>query len=297
MSSLQERLAGVFCAMITPADGNNHVDEDSLRRLTRHLLAGGVNGLVVLGSSGELQAISDDDRKRAISTVVSETGGRVLVIAGAGDTNISRARQNIETARQLGADAVLVVPPHYYLLSQQGVMDYFRELAAVGFPILLYNIPNFSKVRIDPNTVQALSKVDNIIGIKDSSRDVEYLQEVVLRREDPNFKVFVGSDGLLLASLAIGVDGVIGVTPNIVPSWDVQLEKAFRDGDLAKARAIQQRIGKLLDALRTGNFPTGLKAATSLRGMCNPNMFKPATALSEQETAQIRNRLKELGIT
>ncbi len=297
MIRLEERLRGILCPMVTPTDGKGHVDEASLRKLTQHLVTGGIHGLVVLGSSGEAQAISDDEKERALEIVVDEVRGGVPVIIGGGDTDVKRAIQNIKTAKQLGADAVLAVPPYYFNLSQEGVINYFKDLAQTGVPILLYNIPNFTKIKIEPLTVKALSQVDGIIGMKDSSRDVEYIQKIVFTcKGNGTFRVFLGTDGLLLAGLTLGVDGVIGVTPNIIPSWDLELMEAFQAGDLARARGIQEKVGKLLEALRMGNFPVGLKAAVALLGICNPKMWKPATELTKTETDQIKKKLIELEV-
>ena len=301
MIPLEERLKGlfcpVFCPMITPTDGDGRVAENPLRKLVRRLLQNGIQGLVVMGSSGELQAISDDEKKKTLQIVVDETDGKVPVVMGGGDTEVSRAVKNIKMAQQEGADAVLAVPPYYFYLSQEGVKNYFMELAQTGVPILLYNIPQFTKNIIEPDTVLALSRVDGIVGIKDSSRDVEYIQKVVFNCEgNDTFRVFIGTEGLLLAGLAIGVRGIIGVTPNIAPSWNLELVEAYQNGDFIKAREVQQKIGKLLDALRMGVFPAGLKAAAALLEICSPKMWKPATELSKTETDLIKEKLKKLEI-
>jgi len=283
--------------MVTPNDGEDHVDEASLRKILRYLLSSGIHGLVVLGSAGELPAISEDERKRAIEIAVDEVRGKVPVIAGAGNPDIRRAIQDVKTAKELGADAVLVVPPYYYNLSQQGLIYYFKEVAQMGIPIMLYNIPNFTKVRIEPSTVKILSQVEGIIGIKDSSRDFEYLTKLIFMcKETPNFRIFLGTDALLLAGLTLGVDGVISITPQVMPSWDLELLNCFQAGDLPLARKTQGMIVKLLEVLRIGNFPVGLKATVALLGLCSPNMWKPAMELTVKETEEIEGRLTELGI-
>ncbi|MFH1672071.1 MAG: 4-hydroxy-tetrahydrodipicolinate synthase [Pseudomonadota bacterium] len=301
MISLEERLKDifcpVFCPMITPTDGDGHVDENSMRKLVRRLLQHGIQGLVVMGSSGELQAISDEEKKKTFQIVIDEVKGKVPVVMGGGDTDVKRAIKNIKMAEQQGADAVLAVPPYYFSLSQEGVKNYFMELAQTGVPILLYNIPQFTKVRIEPDTVIALSQIDGIIGIKDSSRDVEYIQNIVFAcKGNDTFRVFIGTEGLLLVGLAIGVRGIIGVTPNVAPSWNLELVEAYKGGNLIKAREIQQKIGQLLEALRMGIFPAGLKAAAALLGICNPKMWKPATELSKVETDLVKHKLNKLGI-
>jgi len=286
MMSLEDKLKGlfcpVFCPMITPTDGDGRVAENPLRKLVRRLLQNGIQGLVVMGSSGELQAISDDEKKKTLQIVVDEADGKVPVVMGGGDTEIRRAIKNVKMVGQQGADAVLVVPPYYFSLSQEGVKNYFMDLAQTGVPILLYNIPQFTKIRIDPDTVIALSQTDGIIGIKDSSRDVEYIQKVVFGcKGNDNFRVFIGTEGLLLVGLAIGVRGIIGVTPNVGPTWSLALVEAYMSGDVEKAREMQEKIGRLLEALRMGIFPAGLKAAAAIQGICSSLMWKPATGLTE----------------
>lgn len=297
MVLLKERLKGIFCPMVTPTDGNDRVDEVPLRSLTQHLLRGGIHGLVVLGSSGELQSVNDDEKKRVLEIVVDEVKSSVPIIMGGGDTNVKRATQSINWANQLGADAVLAVPPYYFNLNQEGVINYFKDLAQTGVPILLYNIPGFTKVKIEPPTVKSLSQVDGIVGIKDSSRDFEYIQKIIFTcRENSTFRIFLGTDGLLLAGLTLGIEGVMSITPNIIPSWDLELLNAFKAGELKKAREIQEKIGKLLEVLRIGNFPAGLKAAVASLGICSPKMWRPATELTKSGRDQIESGLRELGI-
>jgi dihydrodipicolinate synthase/N-acetylneuraminate lyase len=225
--------------------------------------------------------------------VVEVVAGRAPVLCGVAQPQLSAAKSEVVEAARAGADAALVAPPFYYPMSQAALGDFYREVAqASELPVMLYNIPQFTKVVAEPATVAALAREGVITGIKDSSRDFEYFEGVcVATRDTHGFRVFTGSDSMLLASLAMGAAGTICGAGNIAPAWVVRIYDAYTRGDLREAREAQDAIYALVMAVRDGVFPTAIKAALHLQGICEPWTAPPATRLDERLEARLREQL------
>ena len=292
------RVSGVLVALATPLNRDGSVDEPSITRLVEHVLAGGVHGLLPLGSTGEGAALDEAARRRVLSAVVEAGAGRVPVICGVAQASVASVRTEIESAARLGADAVLVAPPFYYPMDQASVLAFYRRIAeAAPVPILVYNIPQFTKVVVEPATIATLAAQGAVKGVKDSSRDFEYFEGVcIATREVDGFRVFTGSDSMLVASLAAGGSGTICGAANIAPDWVVRVYDDYARGDLAAARAGQDKVYQLVMALRGDVFPSAIKAALHMLGICEPWPAPPATRLDERRESRLRDRLAELGL-
>jgi len=292
------RVSGVLVALATPLNRDGSVDEPSITRLVEHVLAGGVHGLLPLGSTGEGAALDEAARRRVLSAVVEAGAGRVPVICGVAQASVASVRTEIESAARLGADAVLVAPPFYYPMDQASVLAFYRRIAeAAPVPILVYNIPQFTKVVVEPATIATLAAQGAVKGVKDSSRDFEYFEGVcIATREVDGFRVFTGSDSMLVASLAAGGSGTICGAANIAPDWVVRVYDDYARGDLAAARAGQDKVYQLVMALRGDVFPSAIKAALHMLDICEPWPAPPATRLDERLESRLRDRLAELGL-
>src|SRR5256885_899931 len=293
-----DRVSGVLVALATPLNRDGSVDEPSITRLVEHVLAGGVHGLLPLGSTGEGAALDEAARRRVLSAVVEAGAGRVPVICGVAQASVASVRTEIESAARLGADAVLVAPPFYYPMDQASVLAFYRLIAEhAPVPILVYNIPQFTKVVVEPATIATLAAQGAVKGVKDSSRDFEYFEGVcIATREVDGFRVFTGSDSMLVASLAAGGSGTICGAANIAPDWVVRVYDDYARGDLAAARAGQDKVYQLVMALRCDVFPSAIKAALHMLGICEPWPAPPATRLDERLKSRLRDRLAELGL-
>ena len=293
-----DRLAGVLVALASPLHRDGTVDEDGVGRLIEHVVAGRVNGVLALGSTGETASLDEPARRALLGAVVRATASRVAVLCGVAQPQLSNAVAEIETAANLGADAVLVAPPFYYPTDQHGVLAFYRRLAEKApLPMLLYNIPQFTKVVASPATVATLAHEGVIKGIKDSSRDFEYFEEVCLQTRDiPAFRIFTGSDSMLVASLAAGGAGTICGAANIAPSWVVRIYDEYVRGDIVAARGAQDAQFRLVMALRDGVFPSAIKAALHMQGICEPWLAPPGGRLDERLEARLRERLAEWGL-
>ncbi len=293
-----EELSGVLPALVSPLHRDGSADESGIKRLVDHVIAGGVHGLLALGSTGEGASLGERIRWQVLKTVIEAGAGRVPVICGVAQPHLDAARGEVAAASRLGADAALVAPPFYYPTDQATVRAFYRRLAADSkIPLLLYNIPQFTKVVAEPATVAELATEGTIAGIKDSSRDFEYFENVRLAtRSLEHFRMFTGSDTMLLASLAMGGAGTICGAANVAPNWVVRIYDDFRRGDWNSARTDQEALIELVTALRAGVFPASIKAALQLQGICEPWPAPPTAALDGAATARLRESLDRWGL-
>ena len=291
-------LHGVLPALVTPMTSKGMVDEPAIGRLVEHVIAGGVHGVLPLGSTGESASLDETGRRRMLGATVKAVGGRVPVICGVAQSNLAAAVAEVRAAKELGASAALVAPPYYYPMDQPTVARFYRELAAqVSLPVLVYNIPQFTKVAIAPATMAQLAREGVVAGTKDSSRDFEYFEQVCAATEDmADFRVFTGSDTMLLASLAMGGAGTICGAGNVAPAWVVRVYDLFKSGDWNAARLEQNRLLELVLSLRAGVFPAAIKAGLSMMGICEPWPAVPVAPLDEFATSELRNRLEAWGL-
>jgi len=289
---------GVLPALVTPVPRDGTVDEPAIQRLVEHVLVGGVHGLLALGSTGEVASLDQAARRTVLGAVVKAAAGRVPVICGVAQSRLADATADVAAAAELGAAAVLVAPPYYYPIDQPTVLNFYRKVAEDSpSPIFIYNIPQNTKVVIEPATVATLAREGSVVGIKDSGRDFEYFENVcVATRSLPDFRIFTGSDTMLLASLAMGGAGTICGAGNIAPGWVVRIFDDFERGDLKAARTHQDSLVELVMAVRAGVFPSAIKAALHLQGLCDPWLVPPVAPLDESATARLRERLKTWGL-
>lgn len=291
-------LGGILAALATPLHADGSLDAAGCRRLLEHVLAGGVQGVLVLGSTGEMAALERPVRRRLLELAADATGRRVPLLVGVAQTTLGMALEELHAAAEVGARAALVVPPFYSPVDQATVLAFYRRLATRSpLPILIYNIPAFTKVTVAPSTVARLGEEGAVIGIKDSSRDFEYFEQVLdATSSRSDFVAFTGTDTMLLASLAMGATGAITLSANLAPGWGVRLFDLVRAGHWEDAREQQRRLLRLVLALRTGVFPTGLKAALALAGICGDAPAPPTSRLGEPERAVLRAKLEQLGL-
>jgi dihydrodipicolinate synthase/N-acetylneuraminate lyase len=289
-----KNLAGVLPALITPLHADGTVDEPAVKRLVEHVIGGGVTGLLALGSTGETASVDEKARRTMLSSVVEAAGGRVPVVCGVAQSHLAAARAEVDAGARLGAAAALVAPPFYYPMDQATLLAFYRQLAKGSpLPILLYNIPQNTKVVAEPASVAALGAEGTIAGIKDSSRDFEYFEGVcIATRALPGFRIFTGSDSMLLPSLVMGAAGTICGTANVAPQWVVRIYDAFMRGDVAAALADQDALYQLATALRGGVFPAAIKSACHLLGICEAWCAAPVQPLDDQSEATLRDRLE-----
>jgi len=233
---------GIIPAMVTPVTAEDELNETALRKLTDHLVDGGVHGVFAIGSQGEFWGFSAEEKQRVWEVVVEQTAGRVPVYAGTAAVTTQEAIQLTRLAEQSGVDAVSVLTPYFISPNENELYDHYRAIAgATSLPIVLYSNPDRTGVGISPGLVARLAQVENIVGIKDSSGDIQLTTQYIQRTPD-DFAVLMGRDTLIYVGLLIGAKGAIAATGNVVPSLVAQIYDRFIEGDNEGAQAAQEAL-------------------------------------------------------
>jgi len=287
---------GIIPAMVTPFDKEGKVSRVKLRELVNFLLKGGVHGIFAIGSQGEFYALDKEEKKKIIETVVDEVNGKVPVYAGTGAITTKEAITLTQIAEKAGADAVSIITPFFISPSQEELYEYYLSIAkSTNLPVLLYNNPGRTGVNLSAELVERLSKIDNIVGIKDSSGNLTLTTEYIRTTPD-NFSVLCGRDTLIFATLLSGGKGSIAATANVVPKLVVEIYEAFVNGDIEKARKAQFKLAPLRLAFNLGSFPIVVKEALNLIGINVGSARAPIKSLSEDKKETLKSVLKELGL-
>lgn len=263
-------LEGIFTPNLVPFHDDGRLHEEELRRLVHWLIDHGVSGLYPNGSTGEFIRLSFEERKQVIRIVAEETRGRVPILAGAAESNLTLILDACRTYADLGCQAVSVTGPYYYRVSQESIEHLFRELARRSpIDIVLYNIPQFANEISVPVLTRLALDCPRIVGVKDSSRDFpRFLQTLhAIKPQRPGFSCLIGCEEILYPALEMGADGGTIATSGVVPEVVMRLYRSFRAGDRDQARRLQFQLLELIAAMLEGaNFPEGFRAGLSLRG-------------------------------
>lgn len=284
---------GVGTAIITPFK-NGKIDYSSLDGLIDFQIKSGVGAIILLGTTGEASTISERERGEIIAFAYEKIKKRVPLIVGCGTNNTEVSIRYCKNARELGADALLLVSPYYNKASTRGLIYHYEAIAkSVDLPIILYNVPSRTGVNIPVSVYRALFRTPNIVGIKEASGNISYLTEILDTCGD-FFDIYSGNDDLTLPTLALGGKGVISVCSNIVPSKMALLCKSFFYGDLASARKIQLELNSLIKALFCEVNPIPIKYACSLLGFCQNELRLPLCPTEKQD--EIKIALEKYGL-
>jgi len=277
---------GVFTALVTPFSDAGF-DEAAFARLVERQIAGGVHGLVPVGTTGETSTLTHAEHKRVISLCVEVTKGRVPVIAGAGSNSTAEAVELVRHAEEAGADAVLVVTPYYNRPSQEGLFRHYEALArATALPVFVYNVPSRTSIDISNATLARLAKIPNIVGIKDATGDLS--RPSVQRLEcGEGWIMLSGDDNSALGYVAHGGHGCISVTSNIAPAACAQLITASLKGDFVEARRLQDRLIRLHKALFVDASPSPTKFVLARMGLCREDTRLPIAPCDPSHHAEI----------
>ena len=295
MRDVRERLKGSIPALITPMRGGK-VDEAAFRQLVAWQIAEGSHGLVPCGTTGESPTLSHEEHMRVVQICVEEANGRVPVIAGAGSNSTEEALMLTRHAKSVGADAVLSVTGYYNKPSQEGMYRHFATIAeAVDIPILLYNIPGRAIVEISVDTMARLSKIANIVGVKDATANLmRPSRERLACAKD--WRLLSGEDATALGYMAHGGHGCISVTANVAPKLCSQFQEACMQGAFGAALTIQDRLMPLHDAMFCEPSPAPVKYAASLLGMSTDEVRLPMMAASDAARETVKAAMASAGL-
>ena len=291
-----QKLQGIFTPNIVPLDGRGQINESELRRYTDWLIDRGVHGLYPNGSTGEFLRFTPEERKETVRIMVEQAAGRVPVLAGAAEANVSETISACEYYYEVGATAVAIVSPFYYKLSPASVYAYFKEIADNSpIDVTLYNIPLFASP-IDVPTVQKLAdECPKVVGIKDSSGDLPHMIRMIqaVRPNRPEFSFLTGWDAALMPMILIGCDGGTNATSGIVPEITRKLYDLTVSHRIDEARDLQYRLLGLFDAMiYSAEFPEGFREALKLRGIQTGRGRQPLSAAQTVELDAVSRKLQ-----
>lgn len=287
---------GVIPAMVTPMTADEEINEPALRRLTNHLIEGGVHGVFAVGSQGEFWALTPDEKRRVWEIVVDEARGRVPVYGGTVGVTTRETIELTRMAEQAGIDAVSILTPYFINPNDDQLFDHYKAVAeATGLPILVYTNPARTQVKISPGLLARLARVPGIVGIKDSSGELELTAEYI-RVTPPEFSVLMGRDTLIYAGLAYGTKGGIAATANVKPALVAAIYDRYVAGDLEGALRAQRELAPLRLAFAWGTFPIVIKEALNLMGMDAGPCRAPVGPLSPDQRDKLRKVLQDMQV-
>lgn len=287
---------GMATAIVTPMHTDGSIDYEALGRFVEFQIGSGINGLVVMGTTGENATIEPEDQKKVIAYTVKKAAGRVPVIAGTGTNNTEHVLHNTRNACQVGADAILVVTPYYNKATQNGLVTHFTAVADEStLPVILYNVPSRTGCNLLPKTVAKLSEHPNIAAIKEATGSLAQMIEIMHLCGD-KIDVYSGEDGLTVPMMAMGAKGTISVLSNVAPRQSVAMTDACLRGDYAAAAKMQCDLLPLINALFSEVNPIPAKAATAAMGFGADALRLPLTSMEEQNRAVLFAEMRKLGI-
>jgi 4-hydroxy-tetrahydrodipicolinate synthase len=290
------KIHGSMVAIVTPMDEDGGLDLEAFRKLLDWHIAEGTDGIVVVGTTGESPTVDVEEHRLLIRTAVEHANGRVPVIAGTGANSTREAIELAAFAKQAGADASLSVVPYYNKPTQEGLYRHFRAVAeAVDLPHILYNVPGRTVADLHNDTVLLLAQVPNIVGLKDATANLERGADL-LKRAPKEFLVFSGDDATGLPLMLLGGHGVISVTANVAPRLMHEMCAAARKGDIARARAVNDRLLGLHRNLFVEANPIPVKWAVEQMKLIRGGIRLPLTSLSETFHERVRAAMREAGI-
>jgi len=290
-------IRGIIPPVATPMQANEDLDLPRLKWfLDRHISAG-VHGIFVLGTNSEFYALDDTEKQQVIATAVEHVRGRVPVYAGTGAESTREAVRLTKMAEKEGVQGVSVITPYFVSPTQQEIYDHYRRIAEnTALPVVLYNNPaTCGGVKIEVDTVARLAEIPNILGIKDSSGDLQNTNEYI-RVVPERFSVMQGRDTLIYQALIFGARGAVPATANIAPRILVDIYESFLRGDHAAAKAAQVRLSPVRLCLNLGTAPGGVKAALALMGLSIGPSRAPVSALPPDKQAKMKAALESAGL-
>lgn len=302
MNLKEHALRGVVPPMVTPLNADGSLDVAGTERLVERILAGGVHGLFLLGTTGEAPDLPYEVRRELVRRVCAQVAGRVPVLVGVTDTVFAESVRMAAFAREQGADGLVAAPPYYFAAGQPELLDYYRTLAdAVPLPLFLYNMPSQVKVSIEVKTVAALAEHPNVVGLKDSSGNIGFFNACrYALRDRTDFVILMGPEEAMGEAVLMGASGGVAGGANLFPETFVALYGAAVAKDVDRVRELQARVMRVSSLLygvghHNSSFVKGVKCALSLLGVCSDALAAPRAPFNAADRETVRRRLVELG--
>lgn len=289
---------GIFVPVITPFHDDETIDFPSYKKVIDYVIEGGVHGLLIGGTTGEYHVMSLEERKGLIKAACEYAAGRVPVMAGVGCFTAKETIELANYAAECGAEWGLVLPPYYHHTSDQGIMDFYREIAAkskVG--IVIYNYPGATNVHMPPEMIYELSQEKNIVSVKESADFGHLCQVAALTKDVDNFTVFTGEEHFILPTFAVGGQGAFGILINLLPKEFVTIYELIMKNDVNAARDLNRRLSGIYGLMEAEGspYPGPVKAALDMIGMKGGKVRKPLTQPTDEIKAQLKAQLEKIG--
>jgi len=290
-----KKFKGTGVAIVTPFKNDSSLDFSALGRVINHVIKGGVNYIVALGTTGESVTLSKDEKKAVISYVIETVDGRVPLMAGIGGNNTQEVINSIRQADLTGIDALLSVTPYYNKPTQRGIFQHFKSIATWSpVPVIMYNVPGRTGCNISADTCLELARnCENITGVKEASGDLAQIMKIIKGKPE-NFGVISGDDMLTLPVIATGGIGVISVLGNAFPQACSELVNHALKGNFRSAREIQFRYMEMIELLFTEGNPAGIKAILSVLDICQNYLRLPLVSVSKPTMTRIQKAIEEI---
>lgn len=284
----------ILTAMVTPFNEKGEVDFDKVNELVNYLIANGTEGIVVAGTTGESPTLSSDEKVDLFKRVVEVVNGRVPVLAGTGSNNTRGSIELTKRAEAAGVNGIMLVVPYYNKPSQEGLYQHFKTIAeATQLPVMLYNIPGRTSVNMAPETIIRLSKIKNIVCVKEASGSLDSMAKIIEETDD-SFSLYSGDDGIALPVLAIGGAGVVSVAAHVMGNEMQEMVRAFDKGDLNEAASLHRKLLPMMKALFAAPSPAPVKAALQLKGLDTGSLRLPLLPLNEVERETLKKALQPI---
>lgn len=283
---------GLFTAIVTPFK-NGAIDEAALKKIVEFQIAGGADGIVPCGTTGESPTTSHEEHNRVVELCVKYAAGKIKVIAGTGSNSTEEAVMMTKAAKKAGADGCLIVAPYYNKPTPEGVYQHFKALDACEIPLIIYNIPGRSVINITDENLARIAELKNVVGIKDATGDLARVAtlRLLIKKE---FSYLSGEDATVVGFNAMGGNGVISVTSNIAPKLCSDLQKATLRGDYKTALELQDKLTDLHAAMFCETNPIPVKYAAHLMGLCENEIRLPLVEPSNSAQERIKTQMKRL---
>lgn len=285
---------GVFPAIITPFLKDESLDEEGLKRNIEYLNKTGIAGIVPCGTTGESATLTFEEHKRVVGIAVEAS--KVPVIAGTGSNNTREALELTRHAAKAGADAALLITPYYNKPNDRGMYEHFKKIAEnCDIPIVLYNVPKRTGIDLKPELVAKLSKIKNIVAIKEASGSLSQQSQIVEQTRGSDFVLLSGDDDLTLPTIALGGQGVVSVVANVAPRKTVAMVDAALKGDMEKARELHYELAPLVRAMFLETNPIPVKTAHKYLGLANGPLRLPLGEMAQANEAKLKEIVERLG--
>ncbi len=291
----QKSFNGTGVAIVTPFRNDSSIDFKSLEKILEHIISGGVDYVVVLGTTGESVTLSKDEKKAVINYVIDTVDKRIPVVVGIGGNNTQEILNTISATEYDNVDAILSVSPYYNKPSQQGIYLHFKAIATASpVPVIIYNVPGRTGSNITAETTLKLAgEFNNIVAVKEASGNFAQIMQII-KYKPKNFQVISGDDAITLPMIAVGASGVISVVANAFPKEFSAMVNFALKGDLAKANALHYKLLDIINALFEEGSPSGVKAVLEILKFARNNVRLPLAPVSEKHYAKLDGLVKKM---